>query len=182
MIAATHPFSSLDVKPGQAGSAPTVVHFEIPFIFSIELVWETVQEILSDVLNEYIDYHNTLNTLTTNFSSAELAEDYANGPSLIEFSQYLTKRAPPRSAHIPRMFAFSQSAQFNSMLSYLQEQNRFIIQQDASKTTSPSMVYKQYVCKPNYRNVTAVHDVLQRIIEDIDMSYKLHPSKRILDR
>jgi hypothetical protein len=71
------------------------------------------------------------------------------------------------------------------MTSYLQEQNRFIIKQDPSSsnpTKKSSTTYKQYVCKPNYRNVTVVHDVLRRIIEDIDLNYKLHPTKRILDR
>jgi hypothetical protein len=70
------------------------------------------------------------------------------------------------------------------MTNYLQEQNRFVIKQDPSSTLtkkSPT-TYKQYVCKPNYRNVTVVHDVLRRIIEDIDLNYKLHPTKRILDR
>jgi len=65
------------------------------------------------------------------------------------------------------------------MTSYLQEQNRFVIKQN---TSSSKTTYKQYVCKPNYRNVTAVHDVLRRIIEDIDINQKLHPTKRILDR
>ena len=31
-------------------------------------------------------------------------------------------------------------------------------------------------------NITAVHDILQRIIEDIDANFKLHTTKRILDR
>ena len=67
------------------------------------------------------------------------------------------------------------------MTSYLQEQNRFVIKQE---TTTKTLLqhYKQYVCKPNYRNITAVHDILQRIIEDIDVNFKLHPTKRILDR
>ena len=68
------------------------------------------------------------------------------------------------------------------MTSYLQEQNRFVIKQDTSTTKTPTTAYKQYVCKPNYRNITAVHDVLRRIIEDIDINYELHPTKRILDR
>jgi hypothetical protein len=72
------------------------------------------------------------------------------------------------------------------MTSYLQEQNRFVIKQDplssSSTTKVPSTIYKQYVCKPNYRNVTTVHDVLRRIIEDIDNNQQLHPTKRILDR
>lgn len=67
------------------------------------------------------------------------------------------------------------------MTSYLQEQNRFVIKQETT-TAAVTTAYKQYVCKPNYRNITAVHDVLQRIIEDIDANYKLHSSKRILDR
>ncbi|CAF1034598.1 unnamed protein product [Adineta steineri] len=172
-----------DHKSEQHSSVPpNEIHFEIPFIFSIELVWETLQQVLSDVLNEYIDYNNTLDTLTSNSSSTSSSTDYANRPSLIDFSQYLTKKAPPRSQQIARIFTFAQSAQFNSMTSYLQEQNRFVIKQKASTTKTSSITYKQYVCKPNYRNVTAVHDVLQRIIEDIDIQYKLHPTKRILDR
>ncbi|CAF1537970.1 unnamed protein product [Adineta ricciae] len=166
----------------QRGQKLSAIPFEIPFIFSIELLWETLQQVLSDVLNEYIDYHNTMNTLTTNSSSISDTTEYADRPSLIDFSHYLTKKAPARPHQIPRIFAFSQSAQFNSMISYLQEQNRFIIEQKSSTTKTPSIAYKQYVCKPNYRNVTVVHDVLQRIIEDIDMNYKLHPTKRTLDR
>ncbi|CAF1622932.1 unnamed protein product, partial [Rotaria magnacalcarata] len=88
-----------------------------------------------------------------------------------------------RSQQIPRLFEFSQSAQFNSMTSYLQEQNRFALKQETTTTTATAATsYKQYVCKPNYRNITAVHDILQRIIEDIDASFKLYPTKRILDR
>ncbi len=158
------------------------MRFEIPFIFSVELVWETLQQVLSNVLNEYIDYNNSLDTLTSNSSSTSNSTVYANRPSLIDFSQYLTKKGPPRSQQIARVFAFSQSAQFNSMTSYLQEQNRFAIKQESSATKTASVAYKQYVCKPNYRNVTAVHDVVQRIIEDIDVNYKLHSTKRILDR
>ncbi|UJR07853.1 hypothetical protein I4U23_012136 [Adineta vaga] len=169
-------------KRDQSSSIPNEIHFEIPFIFSIELVWETLQQVLSDVLNEYIDYHNTMNTLTSNSSLSSLSTDYADRPLHIDFSHYLTKRAPPRSLQIPRIFSFSQSAQFNSMISFLQEQNHFVVKQENSTTKTSSIAYKQYVCKPNYRNVTVVHDVLQRIIEDIDMNYKLHPSKRILDR
>jgi hypothetical protein len=67
------------------------------------------------------------------------------------------------------------------MTNYLQEQNRFVIKSDPQMKKSPT-TYKQYVCKPNYRNVTVVHDILRRIIEDIDLNYKLHPTKRILDR
>ena len=52
--------------------------------------------------------------------------------SVVDFSQYLTKKAPPRSQQIPRLFEFSQSAQFNSMTSYLQEQNRFAIKQETT--------------------------------------------------
>jgi len=114
-----------------------------------------------------------------------MSTDYANHPSLMDFSQYLIKKGPPRSQQIPRVFEFAQSAQFNSMTTYLQEQNRFVIKQDplsSSTTKVPSTIYKQYVCKPNYRNVTTVHDVLRRIIEDIDNNQQLHPTKRILDR
>ena len=67
------------------------------------------------------------------------------------------------------------------MTSYLQEQNRFVTKQETTATTVATS-YKQYVCKPNYRNITAVHDVLQRIIEDIDASFQLHATKRILDK
>jgi hypothetical protein len=146
----------------------------------MELVWETLQQVLSEILNEYIEYNNTIDGLSSNSSSTSNSNDYTNHHSLVDFSQYLTKKAPPRSQQIPRLFEFSQSAQFNSMTSYLQEQNRFVIKQETTKTISTD--YKQYVCKPNYRNITAVHDILQRIIEDIDINIKLHPTKRILDR
>jgi hypothetical protein len=43
------------------------------------------------------------------------------------------------------------------------------MKQETSTIGTPS---KQYVCISNYRNITAVHDVLQRITEDIDMSDK----------
>ena len=153
-------------------------------MFPIEFVWENLQQVLSDVLHEYIDYNNTLDRETLDPSLTSSTTDYANHPSLIDFSQYLTKRAPPRSQQIPRLFEFSQSAQVNTMTSYLQEQNRFVIKQDSSSipTKTSSTTYKHYVCKPNYRNVTVVHDVLRQIIEDIDLNYKLHPTKRILDR
>jgi hypothetical protein len=120
-----------------------------------------------------------LDASSSNSSSTSSSTDYANRHSVVDFSQYLTKKAPPRSQQIPHLFEFSQSAQFNSMTSYLQEQNRFAIKHE---TTAIATSYKQYVCKPNYRNITAVHDVLQRIIEDIDNNYKLHSTKRILDR
>ncbi|CAF4022274.1 unnamed protein product, partial [Rotaria sp. Silwood1] len=55
------------------------------------------------------------------------------------------------------------------------------MKQETSTTKQRTTTYKQYVCKPNYRNITAVHDILQRIIEDIDTNYTLHPTKRILD-
>lgn len=164
-------------------STPSALHCEIPFVFSIEIVWETLQQVLSDVLYEYIDYNNTHAAGSSDDLSASTSNEYNNTPSFIDFSQYLTKRAPPRSQYIPRLFEFSQSAQFNSMTSYLQEQNWFVIKQGSSSNTKKlSTSYKQYVCKPNYRNVTVVHDVLRRIIEDIDINYKLHPTKRILDR
>jgi hypothetical protein len=148
----------------------------MPYLFSMELVWETLQQVLSEVLNEYIEYNNTTDGLLSNSSSTSNSNDYTNHHSLVDFSQYLTKKAPPRSQQIARLFGFSQSAQFNSMTNYLQEQNRFAITQETPTA------YKQYVCKPNYRNITAVHDILQRIIEDIDVNFKLHPTKRILDR
>lgn len=159
---------------------PIPMQFEIPYLFSIELVWETLQQVLSEVLNEYIEYNNTLDVSSSNSALISSSNEYTNRHSVTDFSQYLTKKAPPRSQQIPRLFEFSQSAQFNSMTSYLQEQNRFAIKQET--TTAIATAYKQYVCKPNYRNITAVHDVLQRIIEDIDANFQLHPTKRILDR
>ncbi|CAF1341274.1 unnamed protein product [Adineta ricciae] len=160
-------------------SVPNTIQFEIPYLFSIELVWETLQQVLSEVLNEYIDYNNTLDTSALNSLLIPNGTDYNNHHSVTDFSQYLTKRAPPRPQQIPRLFEFSQSAQFNSLTSYLQDQNRFAIKPE---TTAVATAYKQYVCKPNYRNITAVHDILQRIIEDIDVNVKLHATKRILDR
>jgi hypothetical protein len=170
---------------------PNSVQFEIPYLFSIEIVWETLQQVLSEVLNEYIDYSNTMDGLSANFLSASGSTDHTNGHAAVDFSQYLTKKPPARSQQIARLFEFSQSAQYNSMTSYLQEQNLFVVKQETTATTTTTTTstavgvgtgYKQYVCKPNYRNITAVHDVLQRIIEDIDINFKLHPSKRILDR
>ena len=46
------------------------------------------------------------------------------------------------------------------MTSYLQEQNRFVIKEETSTNKTPTTAYKHYVCKSNYQNVTAVHDVL----------------------
>ncbi|CAF3443862.1 unnamed protein product [Rotaria socialis] len=170
-----------NLKSEQKQSIPVPIQFEIPYLFSIELAWETLQQVLSEVLNEYIEYNNTIDGSSPNSSLVSSSTDYSNRHSVVDFSQYLTKKAPPRSQQIPRLFEFSQSAQFNSMTSYLQEQNRFVIKQETTTATAATS-YKQYVCKPNYRNITAVHDILQRIIEDIDASFKLHPSKRILDR
>ena len=163
----------------QTTTTTSSVPFEIPYLFSIELVWETLQQVLSEVLNEYIDYSNTIDGLSSNSLTGSGSTDYGTRHSVVDFSPYLTKKAPARSQQVARLFEFSQSAQFNSMTSYLQEQNRFAVKQEA---TAVRTTYKQYVCKPNYRNITAVHDVLQRIIEDIDANYKLHSSKRILDR
>ncbi len=145
----------------------------------MEFVWETLQQVLSEVLNEYIEYNNTNDDLSSNSLTNSNSTDYTNHHLVVDFSQYLTKKAPARSQQISRLFEFSQSAQFNSMTTYLQEQNRFAIRQE---TTTIATAYKQYVCKPNYRNITAVHDILQRIIEDIDINVKLHSTKRILDR
>ncbi|CAF1246478.1 unnamed protein product [Rotaria sp. Silwood1] len=171
-----------DQKLEEHKSIPSEIKFEIPYIFSIEFVWETIQQVLSDVLSEYIDFDNVLEPLSSDSSSTLHSTDYTDRPSLIDFSHYLTKKAPARSQHIPRLFEFSQSAQFNSMTLYLQEQNCFAMKQETSTTKQRTTTYKQYVCKPNYRNITAVHDILQRIIEDIDTNYTLHPTKRILDR
>lgn len=131
---------------------------------------------------EYIDYNNTLDTLSSNSSTTSDSNDYTNHSSLIDFSHYLMKKGSSRSQQISRLFKFSQSEQFNTMTSYLQEQNRFIIKQESSKTKQSTTLYKQYVCKPNYKNITAVHDVVRRIIEDIDLNYQLESPHRILDR
>ena len=160
----------------QKSNLPNKIQFEIPYIFSMDFVWETLQQVLSEVLNEYIEYNNPVDGLSSNSLSNSNSTDYH---SVVDFSQYLTRKAPPRAQQIPRLFEFSQSAQFNSMTTYLQEQNRFAVRQETNTTAT---AYKQYVCKPNYRNITAVHDILQRIIEDIDNNIKLHASKRILDR
>ena len=154
---------------------PSEILFEVPYIFSIEFVWETLQQVLSDILHEYIDYNDTIDTFHLQSSSTTTI-------NTTDFSQYLTKRAPIRSQQVPYLFEFSQSAQFSSLTAYLQEQNRFTIKQDSSIANVSSINYKQYVCKPNYRNITVVHDILQRIIEDIDQNVSLHSSKRILDR
>ena len=160
------------------------IHFEIPFLFPIDFVWETLQQVLSEILYEYIDYHHTHERKDSDGTLTSSGNEYVNRLSTIDFNQYLVKRAPTRSQQIPRLFQFSQSAQFNSMASFLQEQNWFVIKHDSPSNTKKthSINYKQYVCKPNYRNVTVVHDVLRRIIDDIDKNCKLHPSKRILDK
>ena len=161
---------------------PNEIHFEIPYLFSIEFVWETVQQVLSDVLNEYVDYNVAYDTLSSSSSSISNLTDYTNQSSLINFSQYLMKKPPLRSQEIPYVFEFSQSEQFHTMTSYLQEQNRFVIKQEISTMKSGTNAYRQYVCKPNYRNIIVVEDILQRIIDDIDNNCQLHPTKRILDR
>lgn len=117
-----------------------------------------------------------------NSFSLSNSTDYTNRHALTDYSQYLTKKSPPRPQQIARLFEFSQSAQYNSMTTYLQEQNRFLIKQEATTTPIATAAYKQYVCKPNYRNITAVHDILQSIIEDIDANCKLYATKRILHR
>ena len=169
-----------DIRADQKQSLPTAIQFEIPYLFSMELVWETLQQVLSEVLNEYIEYSNPIDDLSSNSLSNSNSTDYANHHAVVDFSQYLTRKGPPRTQQIPRLFEFSQSAQFNSMTTYLHEQNRFAVRQETSTTAATA--YKQYVCKPNYRNITTVHDILQRIIEDIDNHITLHPTKRILDR
>src|ERR1700722_10417518 len=103
---------------------------------------------LSEVLIEYIDYNNTLDA--SSFTSG----DYANRHSVVDFSPYLTKKPPTYSLQVPRLLEFFQSAQFNTMATYLHEQNRFAVTQETT-------ALKQYVCKPNYRHMTGVHGVLQ---------------------
>ncbi|CAM2702697.1 unnamed protein product [Rotaria socialis] len=65
---------------------------------------------------------------------------------------------------IPHLLEFSQSALFNSMTSYSQEQSRFVIKQETTPTKIATS-YKQCL-----------------IIEDIASNIQLHPTKRILDR
>ncbi|CAF0822807.1 unnamed protein product, partial [Didymodactylos carnosus] len=164
------------------------VQFEIPGLFSIDIVWETLQLVLSEVLNEYIDYNNTV--------EFPPQQDYSHHHhSLIDFSPYLTKKYTPQQRSQQKLFEFQHSAQVVSMTNYFQEQNRFLPSQPTpaipstvpadsttAASTSTAGIYKQYVCKPNYRNITTVHHVLQRIIDDIDQNIKLHSSKRILDK
>ncbi|CAF4368957.1 unnamed protein product [Rotaria sp. Silwood2] len=58
-----------DVKSQDHTSILSEIQFEIPYLFSIEIVWSTIQQILSGVLSEYIDYDNTIDTLLSNSSS-----------------------------------------------------------------------------------------------------------------
>ncbi|CAF2058801.1 unnamed protein product, partial [Rotaria magnacalcarata] len=154
---------SIIFKSEQKQSIPVPVQFEIPYLFSIKLDWETLQQVLSEVLNEYIEYNNTIDGSSPNSSLVSSSTDYSNRHSVVDFSQYLTKT----HHHVHNKF----------------HQNRFALKQETTTTTATAATsYKQYVCKPNYRNITAVHDILQRIIEDIDASFKLYPTKRILDR
>ncbi|CAF5155602.1 unnamed protein product, partial [Rotaria sp. Silwood1] len=74
-------------------SIPSEIKFEIPYIFSIEFVWETIQQVLSDVLSEYIDFDNVLEPLSSDSSSTLHSTDYTDRPSLIDFSHYLTKKS-----------------------------------------------------------------------------------------
>ena len=80
-------------NPKQRPIVRNEIQFEIPYVFSMELVWEALQQILSDVLNEYIDYNNTLDSITSTTSSTSSTTEFVNRPSLIDFSQYLTKKS-----------------------------------------------------------------------------------------
>ena len=78
----------LDLKSKQRTTIRSEVQFEIPYIFPIELVWETVQQVLNDVVNEYTDYHNALDSgsPTTYFTS--ITTGYTNRPSLTDYFQW----------------------------------------------------------------------------------------------
>ena len=128
---------------------------------------------LSDVLHDYVDYNDTIKEIPLSAVS-----EYPDRSTAIDWSAYLTKRGPARPATVARLFQFSHSAQVDSMTSYFQEHHRFLVKPERSNTT----IYKEYVCKPNYRHITVIYDVLRRIIQDIDIHASLHPSKRLLDR
>lgn len=146
----------------------------------MDLVWQTIQQVLSEVFYEYVDYQNRTD-VKVDVSSTE-HEEFSVQPYLTDLSQYLTKKAPARSSTIPRLFQFTHSAQIDAMNSFLEEQNRYLVKLDPSKTKTSLGTYKQYVCKPHYRNITFIHDVLRRIIEEMDETFPVEPSKRILDR
>ena len=148
------------------------IALEIPRLFSLDLVWETLQQVLSDVFHDYVDYNNTVKTpLST-------APEFVDRSSLVDWNVYFTKRVPTRSSAARQLFQFSHSGQVDSMTSYFEEHHRFLAKAERSNTT----IYKEYVCKPNYRHITVIYDVLRRIIQDIDLHASLHPSKRLLDR
>ncbi|CAF3300561.1 unnamed protein product [Rotaria socialis] len=60
---------------------------------------------------------------------------------------------------IPHLLEFSQSALFNSMTSYSQEQSRFVIKQETTPTKIATS-YKQFKCLPPYAD-----DFCQAIID-----------------
>ena len=148
------------------------IALEIPRLFSLDLVWETLQQVLSDVFHDYVDYNNTIKTPLSS------APEFVDRSSLVDWNVYFTKRVPTRSSVARQLFQFSRSGQVDSMTSYFEEHHRFLAKAERSNTT----IYKEYVCKPNYRHITVIYDVLRRIIQDIDLHASLHPSQRLLDR
>ncbi|CAF2150380.1 unnamed protein product [Rotaria magnacalcarata] len=79
----------------------------------------------------------------------------------------------------------------NETLDYLQKQFRRIVLRTTQHIIENNFVlhsnnwqqnFVNEVLNENKRNINAVHDILQRIIEDIASNIQLHPTKRILDR
>ena len=96
--------------------------------------------------------------------------DHIDETTFIDYSQYLTKKSLARSTNNLRLFQFSKSAQEQMNSSFDQQRNQL---------SSRLNIDKQYVYKPNYRNITIFHDVLQGIIQEINSQC---PSQRLLDR
>ncbi|CAF2030673.1 unnamed protein product [Rotaria magnacalcarata] len=80
---------------------------------------------------------------------------------------------------------------FNETLDYLQKQFHRIVLRTTQHIIENNFVlhsnnwqqnFVNEVLNENKRNINAVHDILQRIIEDIASNIQLHPTKRILDR
>ena len=148
---------------------PKEILFEVPKLFSGELIVQTMQQVFVDILHEYVDFNNT-----TDVKTDDEPEDFVERASFSDVSQFLTKKPSIRPTTISRWFQFAHSAQRQSMDSFLEDQNQFAVK------TNPT--YKKFVCKPHYRNITAVHGVLRRIIREIDENSSLEASQRILDR
>ncbi|UJR38316.1 hypothetical protein I4U23_030986 [Adineta vaga] len=130
---------------------------------------------------EYLQIQTTENqryTSTINSSSLSNSNNYH---SVIDFLQYFTKKVPPRSQQIPRLFEFSHSAQFNSMTSYLQDQNRFAVKPETSTAISSKYISFAYIFI--IKLTEFIRDrFIGRVIKDICESAQLSSSSTIADQ